>query len=90
MCQLIEFHFYQGGMKCGKKIIDLCFIALQRDGEDLQQPPGQAVLGREPGPRHLQHLLRDQLRDHLQVLRRRAGRARVHHGAGEEMRRCDP
>ena len=59
--------------------------ALQRDRERVPHSGGAAVRRQPRRPRDLLDALRDQLRDALQDLRDRAGRARLHHGAHEEV-----
>ena len=65
--------------------IFLLLPALQRDRERVPHPRGPPVRRRARGPRDLLHALRDQLRDEVQGLRDRAGRARLRHGADEEV-----
>ena len=64
-----------------------CFslAALQRDGERVPHAGGAAVRRTARRAGDLLDALRDQLRDALQDLRDRAGRARLHHGAHEEV-----
>ena len=63
----------------------LFLAALQRDRQRVPHSGGAAVRRQPRRPRDLLDALRDQLRDALQDLRDRAGRARLHHGAHEEV-----
>lgn len=69
-----------------------CFVpplpikALQRDRQCLQHASGAQVRAGCRGPRDLLNPLRNQLRDQVQDLRDRAGRARLHNGADEKVR----
>ena len=65
--------------------VSLSLAALQRDCERVPHAGGAAVRRRARRAGDLLDALRDQLRDALQDLRDRAGRARLHHGAHEEV-----